>query len=187
MNVPWTRPQIALGALCLLLALSCGYELVAPPPEVAIPVLRWRTVNASQPLAMAQPFPAVEAFAALDARPMFNPARKPIELPEDKPSALTALPPPTDLALMGVIIGGDKRIALVRAGTSPVAESVIVGGQLSGWQVSAIEPDHITLHAGSNDYTINLHANRPAGPASPPPVQAMSLPPVPSGMGSPRP
>ena len=171
------RPRLALGTLCLGLTALFAYELMAPPAEIAEPVLQWRTVDASLPLAMASPFPAVEAFASVDARFLFNPARKPVEVLQNKPSVQATPPPPTDLALMGTIIGGDKRVALVRTGTSSVAQSVIVGGQLSGWQVMAIEPDHISLHAGTTDYTVNLFASHPAGTAPPSRVTPSTPPP----------
>ena len=71
-------------------------------------------------------------------------------------------PPPTDIGLIGVIIEGDRRMALLHTPESPLEITVTVGGTLNGWQVTAIEPDHIVLHAGSMDYSVNLNASRGA-------------------------
>ncbi len=178
------RPQLALAALCLLLATLLVYELENPPPEPAVPVLAWRTVDGSQPLPLTRPFPALERYAAIDARPVFNPARKPVEAAGDKANAAAALPPPTDIALVGVIIQGEHRLALIRSATAAIGTTATVGSQLAGWQVTAIESDHMVLHAGTADYTIVLSAGRAApghGAASAPQPLPTSPPAAPAG------
>jgi hypothetical protein len=42
-----------------------------------------------------------------------------------------------------------------------------VGGQIAGWQISAIEPDRIVLKAGNSESEIRLDANKAAPVATP--------------------
>ncbi|MEI9988936.1 MAG: hypothetical protein WDM86_02755 [Rhizomicrobium sp.] len=161
-----SRNHILLAGLCSALALVLGYELAMPAAALDVPVLQWRLPAQPGPLALATPFPASQSFAAIDARPLFNPARKPVQVPQT--SAVAATPPPTDISLIGVIIEGDRRLAMLHTPSSPLEIGVEVGGEINGWQIVAIEPDHIVLHAGAADFPIALNAAHAGTPSMAP-------------------
>src|SRR5882724_3802360 len=113
--------QIALAGLCGILAILLGYQLSVAPSSPEIPVLQWSPPRATAPV--APPAPSVlESYAAINARPLFNPARTPLVASEQKNAA--APPPPPDVSLVGVIIEGTTRMALVRTPASPLETSV---------------------------------------------------------------
>jgi hypothetical protein len=150
-----SRNQILLAGLCSALALVLGYELVTEPAAADVPVLHWQPPSPA-PISLAPSLPPLESFSAIDARPLFNPARKPLAVPQA--DAATTLPPPTDISLIGVIIEGDRRMALLHTPASSLEVSVGVGGTIDGWQVTAVEPDRIVLHSGTTDYPVALNA-----------------------------
>ncbi|MGH6871418.1 MAG: hypothetical protein ACREHE_07925, partial [Rhizomicrobium sp.] len=86
--------QIAMAALCVLMALVFAYELAAPPAEFALPDvhLKPRSLIAAAPPVFAPP--PSGAFSAINERPPFLPSRKPIAAPAAGPGAVPAGPPP---------------------------------------------------------------------------------------------
>lgn len=154
-----TRAQVALAMLCLVLASLLAYETNAAPAAPDVPAARWQSPPAPAQLPIAPPLPPSQSFASIDARPLFNPARTPVASVD--PAAKIVVPPPTDVSLIGVIIDGERRLALLRTPASPLEVSVAVGDSVSGWQVATIAPDHVVLHSGTTDFTVNLNSGRP--------------------------
>ncbi len=159
-----SRIQMVLTALCALLALALIYEVAAPAPEFSVPM-----VNAPQRAAAAPAFtpyapPPATAFDAINSRALFDPRRQPIKSvngPE------TSAPPP-QITLLGVILSPDRRLAIVKSQSSPLALSIGVGETIEGWQVTAIEADRLVLHSGSSDDVIKLDKGGAGGDAGAP-------------------
>lgn len=168
MSALLSRTQIGLAALCLALAALFVFEQNAEPAAAEVPVLRWQPA-APAPLALAPALPPSDSFAAIDERPLFNPARKPVQPAPDAAAAAAAPPPPpSNVSLIGIIIDGERRIAMLRTPASPLAISVAVGQDVGGWQVSAIEPGRVVLHSGTSDFVLDLNARRPSDGSAPP-------------------
>jgi hypothetical protein len=108
--------------------------------------------------------PAPEAFAEIDARPMFSPDRRAIA---SAPAGEASLTPP-DVTLVGVIVSGRDSLAMLRTPSSPLANAYRVGAAISGWQVSEIAPNRIVLTSGAARSEIRLDANKPPRPPAPP-------------------
>ena len=161
-----SRNHILLAGLCSLLAVSLAYAYVSTPAPPDIPVMRWPGAASAAPLPLAPPLPPVETFAAVDARPLFNPARKPVQ---PKPTAQAAAALPTDVTLVGVIMGGDRRVALLHTAGANYSTSVQIGATVNGWQVFEIDADRVVLKSGDSSYIVPLsfsHAGAPATPSS---------------------
>lgn len=159
------KPAVyGLSAVCASLALLLGYEIAAPLPVLEVPVaqLKPKTRAVSATAAVRTPPPA--AFAELDTRPPFDPARRGVAT-----DGGDASPAPPDVVLVGIIVSGGDRLALVKTSSSPLATAFRVGATISGWQVTEIAPDHIVLGAGPARSEIRLEANRAT-----PPKPAMS-------------
>jgi len=153
-----TPAQIALASLCGALALSIAWEVYAPLPSFAVPEIAVRdrpTQNTPQPMFM---IPPQGAFDAINDRPIFSQSRKSIAPAPIGPAA--APPPPPSVALIGVILDAQNRLALVKTPSSPLEVSVGVGGSIGGWQVAQIAPDRIVLRLGTAEDEIKLEANR---------------------------
>jgi len=156
----FTRLQVLMGGICLALLCVLIYEWMLPPSLAAVPALAGRVRVALAPLPMASPSPPIEAFDAINARPLFKPDRRPVDLPPPAQGAADA-PPPT-VSLIGVIIDGSRRLALLRVPQSPMAVSASVGDDVQGWHVAAVYADHVTLRLNTAEITIALNANRPS-------------------------
>lgn len=88
-------------------------------------------------------------FPQTVARPLFHPDRKPIE--RAKPAAIKApppAPPPTldKLQLVGVMrTGVNQYRALIRSSVEAPGEWLVVGDQIQGWLLRAIDTDGVVL------------------------------------------
>ncbi len=188
-NLPRIVP-LALATLCVVLAIVIGGEFsfsvadVGASPNYAAQV--------TEPSATPAPTADSDALvAAILERPLFSASRRPPAPPEpeaapddddaDKTPELTS-------RLAGVMIRPDEREALFAgAGEKPIA--VQVGGQIDGWTVSAIEPDHVELTSAGGTRSVeptkgartDLAVVRPPAAAKPAAAkpQAQKPPPTP--------
>lgn len=153
--------QIALAALCGLLAVVLGYMVFAPLPEIPQP-----RIEAAQdapedetPLPRFQ-VPPKQAFAEVDDRLVFNPARVKV-VSAFQPGSPTTASLPSDLSLVGVILAGETRLALIKSQAAPLAIGVSVGETIEGWQVTRVEPDRVALRAGGPEQELRLSSAHP--------------------------
>jgi hypothetical protein len=149
-----------LGGLCAGLAAALLYFVLAPLPDLEIPQVpleRKRPVTLeAMPIATVSP----EAFADINARPMFSPDRKATA----EPNAAAATPP--NVALVGVIMDARDRMALIRTPASPLALAFRLDADISGWRVTEIAADHIVLSLGASRDEIRLEDNHAPVPAN---------------------
>jgi hypothetical protein len=185
MRTAMTPASMSLALLCGGLALVLSYEMAMPPPNYRLPDVPSRTlapIVILQPGFVAQP---IETFSAIDERPLFNSLRKPVQSPEQT-TAVSGPPPAPSASLVGVIIDGKQRLALLRSPNSAFALSFGIGSTLDGWQISEIDPDRIKLRSGTFDHEIDLNANHLPPPQSgmlnspmqPPPFPGQAVAPV---------
>lgn len=151
------RLDRGLYATCLILVGAFTYEVSAPFGDVKLPAV---TLPQRPPQASVTPFtpPPQSRFAAIDARPIFSPARKPIESMAVAGTSATATPP--DVALVGVILDGKTQLALLKREGAPFAESAAIGSSFDSWEVTEITPDHVVLHSGSQEFVLSLDGKR---------------------------
>lgn len=104
---------------------------------------------ASQTRGRAAETPAFRSLQATRERPLFSPTRRPPPpSAADEPVAGTPEPmtaPPPSIKVSGIIVGSDRRIAIVTVGQTGSALHVSVGSDIAGWKVSAIEARRIEL------------------------------------------
>ena len=155
-----SRTQWFLLLICAALTIALVYEIAAPLGAFEVP-------NAEPQRSLAAPAPSgpvvippVEMFSQINSRMVFDPERKRIT-----PAPTIGRKDATDsslvnVALIGVIIDKQRRLALLKLPDSPLATGVTEGASIGNWQVRAIEPDRIELRAGSKNYVIMLEANR---------------------------
>jgi hypothetical protein len=153
------------SAAGVLLAAALVYQAAAPLPDFDPPLVQIKAKTQQIAAVVPVSTPPPEAFAEIDARPMFSPARKGIAA-----AAGEAATQPPDVTLVGIIVDANDRLAMLRTPGSPLASAFRVGATISGWQLSEIAPDRIVLSAGAARDEIRLAANKaPSKPAAPPP------------------
>jgi hypothetical protein len=171
MTLKFTRLQIALIGLCVLLALILGYELFAPLSDAAPAQTPLRThVLAVAPPAIFTP-PPPETFAEIDERSIFNPMRTriaPSGIAADNAETGTSLP--ADLSLVGIILDGERKMALLKSAAAPAVVSVTEGGVIDGWRVSTVLRDRVVFMAAGVRQELKLSDNKPN--ATPPSAAA---------------
>ncbi len=173
-------PEFALAGLCVVLASLVLYECLAPLPPFDPAALQLPRRNTIAPIASYAPPPAA-TFSVIDARPLFNPTRQPVvATPVPGSSASSAPPPPPDVVLIGVILDGDRQLALLKAPGAPFATSFKIGATVDVWQVAEITPDHVVLRAGAAEQILRMTDKRQTQP-SPPPAFGTQPPPAQSG------
>jgi hypothetical protein len=157
--ITMARIRLALGAFCALLAATLSYECFYPIPDLETPSIRL-AASSAEPAAVHPAFqlPPESSFAAIDARPIFDPSRRPVAGPPEQSSAdgsaAGTLPPMT---LIGIIIDRQTRLALIKLAQAPQALSYAVGSSLAGWQIVAIEADKVVLRAhGAADQIVRM-------------------------------
>lgn len=195
MKIALTPWEIALTGLCAVLASAVLYEYTAPLQAFNPPQMELKKHEIAASVAFFSP-PSEASFAAIDTRPLFNPTRKPIDVPQAAggPAGSSAAPPPLlNVTLVGVIIDSDRQLALVKVQGAPFATSLKVGATLDGWQVKEIAPDKVVFHAGNVEQTLGLGDERTsqsqpaqagmrngtAPPSAPPTTIGPSVPPKP--------
>ncbi|HEY1615365.1 MAG TPA: hypothetical protein VGF97_16915 [Rhizomicrobium sp.] len=174
MNVRFTVAQIALIAFCGVLTATLAWLWLAPLPEYPATDIHLRSESTDGTAPAIYTPPPRETFADVDDRSVFNPERKRV-MPAQTAGAVNTTSLPSDLALVGVILDGDTKIALFHTTSSPLAVSVAVGGSIEGWQIARVEPGRVVLHAGGTDQEMTLNAGKPS--SNPPSVvQAIQRP-----------
>ncbi|MEI9997224.1 MAG: hypothetical protein WDM91_21690 [Rhizomicrobium sp.] len=183
-------PSAGLLVLALLLAGAIAYEAIAPlePVQVA-PAPPLARPRAELPVPFVPP--AEESFADLDARPLFASTRKPLNDPAQANGAASAA---SDFSLVGVIMGSERAVALLRIKSTASTMSAIVGGTVNGWRVARIDATTITLRANGSEVTVPLEgpADRPpsaplpqaSAPITQAPAAAAPTPPMTTGAPS---
>jgi type II secretory pathway component PulC len=142
-----------LFALALALAATLAYQAFAPvPPIAAAQVGPVPHAETSLTVPVFQP-PPEQDFAIINRRAAFDPARQPVAEPSE--TADTNQPPP-DVSLVGVAIGPQKSVALLKAANGGSATSAEVGQIVEGWQIVRIESGSVVFHANATDFTVTL-------------------------------
>lgn len=168
MKLPVPLATGALIFLCAVLGADLLYQLMALPPDIQAPHVALRPQVAGQ--AAAHPFnpPSLSQFSAIDERSVFDPMRGPVFSPATQDSSEAGTP--SDFTLVGIIMGPERRIAVVKTPGAASAQNISVGDTINTWRVTRIEPDFIVVQGGGADHDVKVplhpsaHTVTPAGP-----------------------
>ena len=154
-----------------LLALDLGFAnalrlaIVHPVRVEPASLVPWdpRLAGLAQPA--WQPAPA-ESFSQSLARPIFSRARRPYQppqpaLPGPPPAPVPAIVPPRQaeegIVLLGIMLNGDTRRALLRLKAFPGGKWVTLGEEVNGWQLSEVAQDRAMLQADGQRLLLRLY------------------------------
>jgi hypothetical protein len=146
----------SLAAICLCLAGVAACQIVAPvtSPEAPLVAAADAKVSALEPPHAYAP-PPEEQFAVINARPAFDPARKAVAEPDLTGASDAA---PSDLSLVGVAVGANGSVALVKTPDLPAAASLRVGQSIRGWTLVQVARDFVVFRGGASRFTVRLRA-----------------------------
>lgn len=167
----------SLAVACLGLGGTIAYEALAPIPAIEVasapPRVETPVSTVAQPAVFYVP-PPKEDFAPVNARFAFSPTRQAVTEPSE--GGATDLAPP-DVTLVGVIIGPQKSVAILKTPGAALAISAAVGQMVEGWQLVRIEAGRVVLHANASDFEIRLKSS-PGQAGRRPPGAGNTAPPA---------
>jgi hypothetical protein len=159
------RPFIAgLAFLAVALAVLLAFE-VAGTSRSRIPAGTVRPVTPAPAklLPPVTPTPAEQAYPEVVARPLFTPTRRPA------PAQQVAAAPTFNrgqFQLLGVIIAGNSKTAMLREKASGKIHRVDLGREVNGIKVASIERDTVTLAQGGETEVVPLQVQKAAAAAA---------------------
>jgi hypothetical protein len=150
----------------LILGFAAWIALVGAMTLSAVISLELSTVTAptwfggSGPAAKASETRAAAGFENIVQRPLFSRNRQGFVAAEP------AVAPPSPMAtldagitLKGVFMSDGVAKAFLVTAQNPVGVWVQVNGQIDGWRVAAVTPEHVVLEGQSEKLTVPLHAS----------------------------
>jgi type II secretory pathway component PulC len=158
-----SRPLLALNlvmvGLSIFFCIRIGHALFAPAPRPTSPVAR--TVAAAGPRdhGAARNSPSSGVYDVIATKSLFDPKRS--QSTSSEVMAPRLRPAPT-LALHGVAISDDTRVAFVQDLVTKQLSGYKTGDKLAGGQVERIEPDRVVIMRA--DGPIEVLLRRPKEP-----------------------
>ena len=112
-------------------------------------------------VAEAAEAPGLDALEATRQRPLFAPTRRPppreaASAPAEAAAAPDAPVPAPNLELRGVIVGHDRRVAIVKHPQDAKTTDLSIGDRIDGWVVMAIQPRTIVLHRDFRSVALDM-------------------------------
>ena len=157
------RPEIIwlelLGATALTLGSAWIWFAVAPMDPVGISASAKPPQEAAADTGSAKfVMPPPTAFAEIYARPVFSPLRRPTPPPASTPVVRAAPPPapPPNMMLIGILVGNNGRVAVLRPAGAGPAVTVTEGQDVSGWLVHQILVDRVVLRGATGETEIKF-------------------------------
>ena len=116
--------------------------------------------RAAAPAAAEAPLPAtlppIGEFAAITARPLFSPSRRPPVVAQPATSALEER-----YRLLGLVIAGSARRALIGEVAGARRFEIGEGDAIDGWVARRIEPDAVLFASPAGEATLTLRSAAP--------------------------
>ncbi len=164
---PRSRPSLLLLLLCAGLGWLISEELGSE---------RWRARSEIPPAAGAPKvelpaplptfaLPAVARLTETIDRPLFLPARRPVEVEKPLPSAETPkADAPLEVVVSGVIMAEKRQFALVRRQAGGETLRLAAGDTIDGWTVTSVLPDRVLFLKDETTKEIELKDLTPSKP-----------------------
>ncbi|HEX3430096.1 MAG TPA: hypothetical protein VHT03_04350 [Rhizomicrobium sp.] len=168
MTLSLNPAQLVLSAICAALLFVLAYLLFAPLPAISVPQVQAKPDSVAEDNTPLPRFeaPPIAAFAEVDNRSVFNPSRIRVSSPS-LAGTTTGTTLPSDISLVGVILDGEKKLALIKSPQQPLAVGLGIGDSIEGWQVTRVDADRVSLRAGGPEQQLMLSDNKAAAGTGP--------------------
>ncbi len=160
--------KILSPALAALAAVACGWLLIIWWPS-SQPPPRGEARPPEAAVYAARPLPPLSSYKVIVERDIFSPVRRGRERSFDGtvrpvPSVIR---PPSGLDLVGTVLLGTKRVAIMRAG-GPGGRpgEYVVGDTVAGYTVRDIQRDRVVLERGGRSFEVTMRMDSALRPAS---------------------
>jgi hypothetical protein len=164
----WSKSivPLSLAAICAVLGAKVYDEWLGlqQPVTIEAPVAATGDAPASLPLGPSLTTPGEDSFAAIIERPLFSPSRRPAEAaPAPAPETVAAAPAEAslDFVLVGTIVSGDERVALVETKGDGKIVQVRERGEVLGWTALLIEDGRVVFRRGRAEEELVLRYEDP--------------------------
>jgi general secretion pathway protein N len=165
----WSKSivPLSLAAICAVLGAKVYDEWLGlqQPVTIETPTAAAGDAPASLPLGPSLTTPSEDSFAAIIERPLFSPSRRPAEAaPVAAPDAAEALATadvPLDFALVGTVVSGNERVALVATRADGKIVQVRERGEVLGWTALLIEDGRAVFRRGKAEEELVLRYEDP--------------------------
>lgn len=131
------RTIAAVGLLAVLCPPASYLAAAAQPAGVRLESMTLEDLPATRELPLFTP----SRHPPLPPPPPPPPPPKVVEKPQKKPPAPKK---PPQLRLMGVVISDDRNVAIM-LGKKRETHRIVVGDEIEGWKVVAVEPNSVEL------------------------------------------
>lgn len=152
------------SVMCLSAAGLLVHVLTMPPPAPATGIVPPPS-GAGAVAQDAPPQGGEETFPAIARAPLFYPSREPWKPPPSPPPAPAVEPvtPPTGYTLIGVVVSGNDRRALIKSQKDERTLIVREGQALDGWTLKAITRERLRFVLDTHEFTLAFPAPAEAG------------------------
>lgn len=158
------RPFIAaMAGLAVVLAVVLAFEIgEATRPRIPAAASRPGSAAQAKLLPSIAAAPVEQAYPETVARPLFTPTRRPAPV-----QAAAAAPAFArgQFQLLGVIIAGNTKTAMLRDKSSGKIHRVELGHEVNGIKVATIDRDTVTLAQGAETEVVPMQVQK-AAPAA---------------------
>jgi len=167
-----SRPLLALNlfmaGLSVFFSIRIGHALFAPdlqsPPRIARPL----AVTAPHDHGAVRNSRSSGVYDVIATRTLFHPNRSE---PTSSEATAPILPPAPRLALYGVAISDDTRVAFVQDLVTKQILGYKTGDKLAGGRVERIEPDRVVIMRADGPIEVLLHRPKEPQPVVPSPEE----------------
>ena len=169
MSRPVLALNLSMAGLSVFFFITIVHTPLAPDSRTASRTDRAFAVTPSPKHDVAVPgSPLGRAYDVIATRNLFDPNRSDAK---NLAAIVETLPPAAALALYGVVISEDTRLAYLE---DPATKRIIgykIGDKLAGGQVERIEPDRVVITRTDGPFEVMLHRPREPLPVVPSPEE----------------
>lgn len=153
---------LAWRGLAVLAAGLAAAALLATPVRLPVREPAAAPAPAASSVAPAPRQPAA-SYRAIAAHPLFSPTREPyVPPPAPAPANAAADSPLHDYRLLGTVVEGNTRIALLKPPSGGKTIRAVPGQIVAGWTLREITPDTLEFANGAERFA--LHFPHPRWP-----------------------
>ena len=152
---------LVCGTLAAIIASQLDASLSATPGEGINPTAA--STEETAPELPSYSLPPLSDFAALSERPLFSRTRRPTL--EDEAAPVPVAQGGLEVVLTGVIIAGEKRVALIVPKNAAKPVRLAEGERFQGWTLSEVETEGVIFRQGTRAQILELN-HKAANPAA---------------------
>ena len=162
------RAQLSMAGLSVFFSIRIGHVLFTPDLQTSSRIARPVVVTAPRNHDVAPNSRPRGVYDVIATRTLFHPNRS----EPTRSEAITPIqPPPPTLALHGVVVSGDTRLAYLQDLVTKQIFGYKTGDKLAGGLVERIELDRVVIMRGDGPFEVMLHRPKEPLPVAPSPQE----------------